>query len=40
MATNSSVIGMANHIELAPVTIGSSIIKIPLRIHPLMTMLL
>ena len=37
MATNNSVIGIANHMEFAPATIGNSIIKIPLTIQPLNT---
>ena len=37
MATNNSVIGIANHMEFAPATIGNSIIRIPLTMQPLKT---
>ena len=37
MATNNSVIGIANHMEFAPATIGNSIIKMPLTMQPLKT---
>ena len=37
MATNNSVIGIANQMEFAPAIIGNSIIKIPLTMQPLKT---